>query len=112
MDRCLRESLSARIAKRTTVAAVKCRCVRGHTASVIDPTRCHTWKRVGKTLGPCVAVLCVDVDTDDRTAFILQKTSLLQEKCRVKCRVKPRGRESENVQNRNKTMFLVTVFNL
>ena len=39
----------------------------------------HTWKRVGKTMGPCVAVLCADVDTvatwmlqDDRTAFILK----------------------------------------
>ena len=46
---------------------------------------------------------------DDRTAFILQQTSLLHEKCRVKAR----GRESESVPNRNKTKskFLFTVFN-
>ena len=80
-DRCLRESLPARI------AACDDRCLRWslkgqqllrssvgvweNTQRLCIPTCCHTWKRVGKTLGPCVAVLCVDVDTDDRTAFIL-----------------------------------------
>ena len=44
---------------------------------------------------------------DDRTAYILQQTSLQHEKCRVK----PRGQESKNVPNRKKTKskFLFTV---
>ena len=37
----------------------KCRCVRRYRI----PTCCHTWKHVWKTVGPCVAVLCVDMDT-------------------------------------------------
>ena len=37
----------------------------------VAPAHHHTWKCEGKTLGPRVAVLCVDVDTlqDDRTVF-------------------------------------------
>ena len=44
----------------------------------------------------------------DRTAFILQQTSLLHEKCTVK----PRGQESKNVPNRTKVKFLFNVFKL
>ena len=51
-------SLPARITEWTTVAAASV-SVREDTERVC----CHTWKRVGKTMGPCVAVLCVDMDT-------------------------------------------------
>ena len=61
-DRCQRGLLSARIAEGTTVAAASVG-MREDTERVRIPTRCHTWKRVGKTVGPCVAVLCVDMDT-------------------------------------------------
>ena len=50
-----------RIAEGTTVAAASVG-VREDTECVCVPTRCHTWKRVGKTVGPCVVVLCVDMD--------------------------------------------------
>ena len=51
-----------RIAEGTTVAAASV-SVREDTEHVRVPTHCHTWKRVGKTVGPCVAMLCVDMDT-------------------------------------------------
>ena len=38
-------------------------CLREDTERVCVSTCCHTWKRVGKNMGPCVAMLCVDVDT-------------------------------------------------
>ena len=57
-NRCLRESLPARIAKRTTVAAVKCRCVRGHTASVHPHVLSHL-EACGKNLwSMCCRALC------------------------------------------------------
>ena len=61
-DRCLPESLSARIAEGTTVTAASVG-VREDTERVHVPACCHTWKCVGKTVGPCVAMLCMDMDT-------------------------------------------------
>ena len=55
-DCCLQGSLKGEIA---AVASVG---VREDTERVCDPMCHHTWKHVGKTMGPCVAVLCVDVD--------------------------------------------------
>ena len=52
----------ARIAERTTVAVATVD-VREDTERVCITVRCHTWKRVRKTVVPCVAMLCVDVDT-------------------------------------------------
>ena len=54
--------MPARIAEGTTVGAASVG-VREDTECVCVSTCCHTWKRVGKNMGPCVAVLCVDVDT-------------------------------------------------
>ena len=61
-DRCPRGLLPARIAEGTTVATASVG-VPEDTERVCVPAHCHTWKRVGKTLGPCVAVLCVDINT-------------------------------------------------
>ena len=61
-DRCLLGSLSARIAEGTTVAAASVG-VREDIERVRIPARCHTWKRVEKTVGSCVVVLCVDIHT-------------------------------------------------
>ena len=61
-DRCQRGSMPARIAEGTTVAAASVG-MREDTERVRVPTHCHTWKRVGKTVGPCVAMFCVDMDT-------------------------------------------------
>ena len=59
-DHCLLGSLFARIAEGTTVAAASV-SVREDTERVRVPACCHTWKRVGKTIGLCVVVLCVDI---------------------------------------------------
>ena len=63
-------------AEQTRIAGHEDRCLRGSlreqqslrqvsvdTEHVHVPAHCHTWKRVGKTVGPCIAVLCVDMDT-------------------------------------------------
>ena len=61
-DPCLWGSMPARIAEGTTVAAASVG-MREDTERVHVPAHWHTWKRVGKTIGPCVAMLCVDMDT-------------------------------------------------
>ena len=61
-DRRLQGSLSLKIAEGKTVTAAIVG-VQEDTDHVCIPMRCHTWKCVGKTMGPCVAVLCVDGDT-------------------------------------------------
>ena len=63
-------------AKQANNAACENRCLPGslrkqqslRQVSVYERTVCvlarrSSWKRVGKTVGPCVSVLCVDVDT-------------------------------------------------
>ena len=54
-DRCL-------IVEGTTVAVASVG-VQDDTERVRVPVHCHTWKPMGKTVGPCVVVLCVDMDT-------------------------------------------------
>ena len=53
--------LPARIGEGTTVTGASVGW-REDTERVCVPARCHTWKHVGKTMGPCVAVLCLDMD--------------------------------------------------
>ena len=80
-DCCLQGSLKG---KTVAVSSVG---VREDTERVCGPTHHHTWKRVGKTMGSCVAVLCVDVDTVHGCCKMTGLPFLLHEKCRVK----PRG---------------------
>ena len=79
----------------------KCQCAKGH--SVCASPRVVTLGSVSEKpcMGPCVAVLCVNVDTvrgmlqGNKTAFILQQTSLLHEKCRVKPKRSRKWRQTE-----------------
>ena len=122
-DHCPWRSLPMRIAvcedcwgDNTRCGKCTCRCARGHRACVRPCTFSHLESCERKTVGPCVFYgLCACgygtwMLQDDRSAFILQQKSLLHENCRVK----PRGQESENIPNKNKTKskFLFTVFNL
>ena len=68
-DCCLRGSLKG---KTVTAASVG---VWEDTERVHGPAHHPTWKCEGKTLGPRVTVLYVDVDTlqDDRTVFFCSK---------------------------------------
>ena len=75
-----------------------------------------------KNVGPCVAMLCVDVDIvhgcckTTGLGLFHTKQVWCGRRPYKNCRVKPRGRESESVPNRNKTSYSLyftrCVFNL
>ena len=85
-DRCL-------IVEGTTVAVASVG-VQDDTERVRVPVHCHTWKPMGKTVGPCVVGTCsvwiwiryMDAARRQDCLYFAAK-SLLHEKCRVK----PRG---------------------
>ena len=109
-DHCLRGLLRGQQSLRQVSVCKRTQsvCASPHSLSHLEAC----WKNSERVhVLPC----CVDVDRVHGCCkatglpLFLPQTSLLHEKCRVK----PRGRESENVPNRNKTksQFLFTVFN-
>ena len=79
---------------------------------------CHTWKLVGNTVGPFVAVLFVDVDTVHgcckTTGLALLRTKQVCCRRTVLREVESEARGRESVPNRNQTKskFYSLYFNL
>ena len=116
-DHCLQGSLPAGIAVSEdrwgeNSHCGNCRCARGYRPCVHAHALSHLEVCGKNRVSMCCRTLCgwgysTWMLQDDRTDYILQQTSLLHEKCRVK----PRGQESKNIPNKNKTKskFLFTV---
>ena len=100
-DRCLRGSLRGQQSLRQVSVCENTACARPRALLHLEAC----WKN---RRSMCCRALCgyghgTWMLQDDRTTFILQQKSLLHEKCKVK----PRGGESENVPNRSKVKVFI-----